>query len=71
MRYRIDPITGEMGAPASHEAIVVTVVFTLLIGIGLCCLGIWGRQPWIVVMAGVLVILSVIYLAAMVLGIAS
>lgn len=68
MRYREDAVTGGAGAPVSDGMIVGTAIYTLVVGIGLCLLGIRSRLMWVTAMGGILVVVSVVYLGAAVLG---
>ncbi len=68
MRYREDPVTGGAGAPVGDEMIVGTAIYALVVGIGLCFLGVRSRLLWVTMMGGVLAGSSVIYLGAAVLG---
>ncbi|MEM7252418.1 MAG: hypothetical protein AAF493_13450 [Pseudomonadota bacterium] len=62
MRYRV----GEEPVPGSYagtdEVVILTVVISLFVGIILTWLGIRGRQTWLVVSCGPLIIASIVYL---------
>jgi hypothetical protein len=69
MRYREDAITGDVGAPAAGEEMLIgTALYALVVGIGICILGIRSRLLWATLMGGFLAGTSVIYLGAAVLG---
>jgi hypothetical protein len=72
MRYKEDAITGGVGAPAADEGILAaTAFYALVVGIGICVLGIRSRLVWAMLMGGSLAGASAIYLGAIVLGFAS
>ncbi|ADE14643.1 hypothetical protein Nhal_1500 [Nitrosococcus halophilus Nc 4] len=69
MRYREDAITGEMGAPIVNEGMLTgTALYALLVGIGICIVGIRTGLIWATLMGGSLAGVSAVYLGAVVLG---
>lgn len=69
MRYQIDAVTGGIGDPAVHIGVLVaTAFYTLLVGIGICALGLHKRVGWAIFMGGTLAGVSTVYLGAIVLG---
>lgn len=68
MRYRIDQEGERIAAAATDNFIVGSVFLGLLIGVILVWAGLRGRQYWIAVWGGSLVLASVIYLGAAALG---
>jgi len=71
MRYREDAVTGDIGAPVANDGMMVgTALYALLVGIGICLVGIRSRLIWATLMGGSLTGVSIIYLGAVVLGFA-
>ncbi len=68
MRYRIGEDPQQIGPAISGEMLLFAVVLGLLIGITLFVLGRRGRQLWLAVWGGGLVLASVIYLFSVSLG---
>jgi len=68
MRYRIGEKPGELGPPITDNMTIGTAVFGLLLGAGFVVAGIRGRQLWLAIWGGGLVVASVAYLAAVALG---
>lgn len=68
MRYRIGEDPQQIGTPISGEMLLFAVVLGLLIGITLFVLGRRGRQLWLAVWGGGLVLASVTYLISVSLG---
>ena len=68
MRYRIGEELQQAGPPISGESLVFAVVLGLLIGVTLFGLGLRGRQMWLTVWGGGLVLVSVVYLVSVSLG---
>ncbi len=68
MRYRIGEELQQAGPPISGETLIFAVVLGLLIGVILFGLGLRGRQMWLAVWGGGLVLASVIYLVSFSLG---
>ena len=68
MRYRIGEELQQSGPPISAESLVFAVVLGLLIGVALFVLGLRGRQMWLTVWGGGLVIVSVVYLVSVAMG---
>lgn len=68
MRYRIDEAGQQAAATGTDSFIVGSVVLGLIIGIVLVLTGMHGRQYWIAVWGGSLVVASAIYLGAAALG---
>lgn len=62
MRYRIGEIPGEAGLGATDAMLVFTVLISLAIGGILTWLGIRGRQIWLAVWSGGLIVVSLAYL---------
>ncbi|NNF96678.1 MAG: hypothetical protein HKM94_07120 [Halobacteria archaeon] len=69
MRYRIGEELQQSGPPISGEMLIFAVVLGLLIGVTLFVLGLRGRQMWLMVWSGGLVLASVTYLVTFGLGI--
>ena len=65
MRYRIG---SEPGESISDDMLVVTAVFGLVMGIGFVVTGLQARQNWLIFWGGGLVVASVVYIVAVVLG---
>ena len=68
MRYRIGEELQQPGPPISGETLVFAVILGLLIGVILFGLGLRGRQMWLTVWGGGLVLVSVVYLVSVSLG---
>ncbi len=68
MRYRIGEELQQSGPPISGGVLVFAVVLGLIIGVTLCVLGWRGRQMWLTVWGGGLVLASVTYLVSFSLG---
>lgn len=64
MRYRIGADPGS-GAQATDDMLLLTVIFSLIIGVVLIWLARRGRQMWLMVWSVGLVIASVAYMAWM------
>ena len=69
MRYRIGEELPQSGPPISGGVLIFAVVLGLLIGSALFVLGWRGRQLWLTVWGGGLVLASVTYLLSFALGI--
>ena len=69
MRYRIGEELQQPGPPISGGVLVFAVVLGLLIGVTLFVLAVRGRQIWLAVWGGGLVLASVTYLVTFSLGI--
>lgn len=67
MRYRIDQ-TAQQAASSTDSFIVGSVFLGLMIGVILVLAGVRGRQYWIAIWGGSLVLASVIYLGAAAFG---
>ena len=70
MRYRSGGSGPRSAAVSQHYMVVFTVLMSLLIGVVLVRLGMYGRQRWLVFWGGTLVIAALAYLAAVWLGFA-
>lgn len=68
MRYRIDQGVEQAAASSTDSFIAGSVLLGLLIGVILVLGGVRGRQYWIAIWGGSLVLASVIYLGAEALG---
>lgn len=68
MRYRIGEELQQPGPLISGESLVFAVILGLLIGVILFGLGLRGRQMWLTVWGGGLVLVSVVYLVSVSLG---
>lgn len=68
MRYRIGEELQHVGPPISAETLIFAVVLGLLVGVSLFGLGLRGRQMWLTVWGGGLVVVSVVYLVSVSLG---
>lgn len=69
MRYREDAITGDVGAPIVNEGMLMgTALYALVVGIGICIVGIRTGLLWATLMGGLLAASSAVYLGAAVLG---
>lgn len=68
MRYRIDETGQQITAAGTDAFIVGSVVLGLIIGVLLVLTGMHGRQYWIAVWGGSLVVASAVYLGAAALG---
>lgn len=69
MRYREGSLPGELGEPVPGDGMLIgTAVFGLLTGIGFVIAGVYGRQRWLTVWGGGLVLSSVTYLCTFVVG---
>ena len=68
MRYRIGEEVEQVGPVISAESLIFAVVLGLLIGASLFGLGIRGRQMWLTVWGGGLVLVSLVYLVSVGLG---
>ena len=64
MRYRIGADPGS-GAQATDDMLLLTMIFSLVIGVVLIWLARRGRQMWLMVWSVGLVIASVAYMAWM------
>jgi hypothetical protein len=69
MRYRIGEELHQSGPPISGGVLVFAVVLGLFIGVSLFVLGWRGRQLWLTVWGGGLVLASLVYLITASLGI--
>ena len=69
MRYRIGEELQQPGPPISGGVLVFAVVLGLLIGVTLFVLAVRGRQIWLAVWGGGLVLASVTSLVTFSLGI--
>ena len=68
MRYRIGEDPGQLGPPAGDDLTTASAVFGLIIGAGFVLAGIRGRQTWLSVWGGGLVVASLAYLGALITG---
>lgn len=68
MRYRIGDTPAHPGFAGTGHMVVFTVVLSLAIGVILFGLSMRGRQRWLMFWSGSLVLVSLIYLAAILLG---
>ncbi len=62
MRYRVDEAAAAAGANATDGALLLTGVIGLVVGIVLTWAGWRGRQLWLVVWCGGLVVSSIVYI---------
>ena len=63
MRYRVDEVAGAAGGAAGTDAVLlITGVLGLVIGVILTWAGWRGRQRWLVVWCGGLVVCSIAYI---------
>jgi len=69
MRYRTGEELHQSGPPISVGVLIFAVVLGLLIGVSLFVLGWRGRQMWLTVWGGGLVLPSVAYLITASLGV--
>lgn len=68
MRYRIDEFNAGQAAPAGDDMVIFTAVIGLLIGLVLAYVAKRGKQRWLLFWAGGLVLASITYLIAPMLG---
>ncbi len=68
MRYRINGHHAHAAAVVTDHTVLFTVVLSLLLGIVLVRLSLYGRQRWLTFWAASLVLASLIYLVATWLG---
>ena len=68
MRYRIDPVTGQPISQVNEDMLVATAVFGFLVGIGFVIAGVRGRQAWLALWGGSLVLASTTYMGAVAFG---
>lgn len=68
MRYRIDEFTAGTAQPVGDDLTVFTAVIGLIIGIILTVAAKRGRQHWLMFWGGGLILCSIVYLVAIVLG---
>ena len=68
MRYREGTSPEELGSPIAEEITVGSAVFGLLLGVGFVIAGLRGRQLWLAVWGGMLVVASIAYLGAVLMG---
>ncbi len=62
MRYRVDEAAAAAGATATDGVLLFTGVIGLVVGIVLTWAGWRGRQLWLVVWCGGLVVASIAYI---------
>lgn len=62
MRYRIEDMPLDESMATTDDVYLFTVIMSLVIGIVLTWVGYKGRQIWLTVWCGGLVIASVVYL---------
>jgi hypothetical protein len=69
MRYRVGDSPGELGAPVTDDGMLVgTALFGLVTGALFVYMGLRGRQIWLSAWGTGLVLASITYLVANVLG---
>ena len=68
MRYREGERPGDLGEPVSEHMLTLAAVLGLAMGILFIYLGLRGKQMWLVVWGAGLVIASIIYIGAALLG---
>lgn len=68
MRYRIDEFAKGAAQPVGDDLTIFTAVIGLVAGVILTLLAYRGRQHWLLFWGGGLVLASIIYLVAIVLG---
>ena len=62
MRYRVDDATGAVTHGSTDAVLLLTAVLGLVIGIVLTWAGWRGRQRWLVVWCGGLIVASIAYM---------
>ena len=68
MRYRVDDATGAAVHGSTDAVLLFTAVLSLVIGIILTWAGWRGRQRWLVVWCGGLIIASIVYIGWLLFG---
>ena len=68
MRYRIGEDSQNLGEPVGDELVSFSAVLGLLMGIGFVIAGLRAKQIWLAFWGAGLVICSVLYLGADILG---
>lgn len=68
MRYREGEWPGELGEPVSEHMLTLAAVLGLAMGMLFVYLGVRGKQWWLVVWGAGLVVASLVYIAAVILG---
>lgn len=68
MRYRIGEDTQSLGEPVVDSLVPISAVLGLLMGIGFVIAGLKAKQIWLTFWGTGLVIASILYLAADILG---
>lgn len=62
MRYRVEGIEASKNFATADDLYLFTVILGLLIGLVLTWLGVKGRQIWLTVSSGGLVVASITYI---------
>ncbi len=70
MRYRIGHSPAHPGLASSNHVLLFTAVLSLVIGAILLRLSMYGRQRWLIFWSGSLILVSLIFLIAMLVGVA-
>jgi len=68
MRYRIGEDIQNLGEPVGDELVSFSAILGLLMGVGFVVAGVRGKQVWLVFWGAGLVIASLVYLGADLLG---
>lgn len=68
MRYRIGEDIQNLGEPVGDELVSFSAVLGLLMGVGFVIAGLRGKQIWLLFWGTGLVICSIVYLGAEILG---